>query len=266
MLGCRASEEVRRAGRPLRSWARTLLLGTLAVVLATSGCNRRIGGGEFLPGAQYVLPPEEVNYGLSTGEWTARWWQWAFEQTRTGHPLYDLTGVDATRGQAVPVWFLCGAPGAVGPVNRTVDVPAGTALFFPVVAEQANPTNCQQPDLPYSVTDMRELLDARMAAYHDIFCAIDGDVVVASPDFVGASRWRAQALGFETWLPDDNILFDACGGSPPPARVVSPVASDGIWLMIGPMPSGGHTVQFRYRQEGFPITFVDVTYHINVLR
>ena len=57
------------------------------------------------------------------------------------HPLFDAPGTDGSEGQSGKVWFLGGtflstevASGAyLGTADRTITVPKGTALFFPIV-------------------------------------------------------------------------------------------------------------------------------------
>ncbi len=83
-----------------------------------------------------VLPPESNPFGLTYGEWAARWWQWAFSLPATHHPGFGTT--ECSAGQSGPVWFLSGAfCGSVGTtvfpcVNNTVSscqIPAGKALW-----------------------------------------------------------------------------------------------------------------------------------------
>ena len=47
------------------------------------------------------------------------------------NPLLDQTGQNAALGQSGEVWFLAGTTG--GSAERTVTVPPGKALFFPIV-------------------------------------------------------------------------------------------------------------------------------------
>jgi hypothetical protein len=62
----------------------------------------------------------------------AKWWEWALETSASEKPLTDTTGqfaaVNLPNG---PVWFLAGNTGGI--TVRTFTVPAGKALFFPIV-------------------------------------------------------------------------------------------------------------------------------------
>jgi hypothetical protein len=68
-------------------------------------------------------------YGLTYGEWTARWWQWAYSIPKDVNPAYDDTGRYCTQGQSGPVWFLTGTYGH--PVDRYCTIPFGKAILFP---------------------------------------------------------------------------------------------------------------------------------------
>jgi hypothetical protein len=242
----------------------------LAAALFATGCPSPRGGPPRPPEASpFVLAPEGLHYGASYAEWSQRWWQWAFELPRAGHPLYDETGQDALAGQIPPVYFLGGVFTANGqPVDpfavRSIEIPSGTALFFPVINSGWDNTNCLGPDTDWSFTEMRGFVADAVESYVDLLCEVDGVTVIDSPDLAGAVRFRAQAPAFSLRLTADNIYFDFCGGVPLPPRTVDPFASDGIWMMIGPMPAGGHTLTFGGTQSsnGFR---TEVTYHVTVL-
>jgi len=55
---------------------------------------------------------------------------------KTGvNPVTDTTGQFCATGQKGAVWFLAGTFGVPSSVSRTCTVPAGQALFFPVIGE-----------------------------------------------------------------------------------------------------------------------------------
>jgi hypothetical protein len=55
-----------------------------------------------------VFQPDSKPYGLTYGDWTARWWQWAYSIPKDTNPAYDDTGKYCAEGQYGPVWFLTG--------------------------------------------------------------------------------------------------------------------------------------------------------------
>ena len=106
-----------------------------------------------------------------------------------------------------------------------------------------------------------------MSPVRDVYCELDGDRVLDAPDIAAAIRFRAMADGFTVRFPADNYAA-ALGCDPEPAQIIDPIASDGIWMMIAPLPPGGHTLRFG---GTFPATpnsayfHLDITYHITVL-
>src|SRR5262249_16120462 len=62
----------------------------------------------------------------------AKWWQWVLETPASINPLLDSTGDNGAINQPHGnVWFLAGNTG--GTTVRNVTIPAGRALFFPIV-------------------------------------------------------------------------------------------------------------------------------------
>ena len=53
-----------------------------------------------------VRPPYAKAYGLTYGEWSAAWWQWALSLPVGAHPLFDTA--DCSAGQSGKVFFLGG--------------------------------------------------------------------------------------------------------------------------------------------------------------
>src|SRR5689334_15805444 len=53
-----------------------------------------------------VLPVKSSPYGMTYGQWSARWWQWAFSLPIDRSPLFGTA--DCSAGQSGLVWFLPG--------------------------------------------------------------------------------------------------------------------------------------------------------------
>src|SRR5712691_4181128 len=107
--------------------AQTALLAAGMIALFTTLPAHAGAGGQQNPG---VLPPDSSPFGASYSQWSERWWQWVFSLPVGHHPLFDTADVSA--GQSGQVWFL-GGNFTGKPETRNVTIPAGIALFFPVL-------------------------------------------------------------------------------------------------------------------------------------
>lgn len=191
-----------------------------------------------------VIPSQARPYGKTYGQWGAQWWVWAstilpLEQ----NPIVDPTGEFCTAGQSGPVFFLAGTFG--DPATRTCTVPAGKALFFPIVNAM-----CWAPEDVEAFGSLKACTDFYMSHVTVLEAEVNGIALADLP------RYRAASPDFT--LPAPNI-FGLDG--PRTSR------SDGFWLMLAPLSAGGHQVHFRGVLD-FPeweFTFeVDATYHLTV--
>ena len=84
-----------------------------------------------------VIPHTARPYGLSYGQWSARWWQFVFSIPAADNP--QLHDDKCEVGQSGPVWFLTGkfcveeSCQSFLSATRSCTIPAGKALFFPIV-------------------------------------------------------------------------------------------------------------------------------------
>jgi hypothetical protein len=84
-----------------------------------------------------IIPPNQEAFGASYSELAGAWWDWAINQPPDMNPILDETGAfaavgqDANRGLGKEIFFLAGNFG--GDTVRTVTVPKGKALFFPLL-------------------------------------------------------------------------------------------------------------------------------------
>jgi len=97
----------------------------LTVVLTLASAAPTAFAAEGNPG---VLPP----LGNTYAQLSAKWWRYVLSFPAATNPLLDPTGADCAAGQQGKVFFLVGS--FIGPVVREeCIVPAGAALFFPVI-------------------------------------------------------------------------------------------------------------------------------------
>ena len=252
-----------------RSLCRAVSLGVLCAGLVLGACG---GSGTFhARGASYVLKPDLVHYGASYSEWAVRWVQWAYEIPLDNHPLFDTVGTDVGVGQVDPVWFLGGVFGELAVptearAERTIDVPYGVALFFPILNAIMDNVGCLPEDWgpDKSSTELREFAYDLVNEVGDIYCYVDGDKIIDTVGLAGAVEFRAIAAEFSAYIPANNLFVGLCG-DPPLETVVTPIATDGIWMMLGPMQPGMHELHFGGAFPNYGPFIIDITYHVNVL-
>ena len=95
------ASRVRARSRRALVFVIQMLVLLLMPAIALAGGPRKVDPGNG--GNPRVYPPGSRPFGLSYGEWSARWWQWAYSMPVTGHPLFDETGADCAAGQSGPV-------------------------------------------------------------------------------------------------------------------------------------------------------------------
>ena len=79
-----------------------------------------------------IAPIGSSPEGQTYGRWAVEWLQWAYGVPGAVNPLTDTTGEFCAQRQVDNVWFLAGTPGSE-PIERTCEIPAGKALFFPQI-------------------------------------------------------------------------------------------------------------------------------------
>jgi hypothetical protein len=120
-----------RNRRPARALA---VAGIAAAALTLPAIAAGTGGpGEGLaPPTFVVVPPTQTWAGKSYADLAGEWWRWAAQIPASLNPVADRTGFLCRIGQSGSFFFLAQSGG--GPaVRRTCTVPAGRAVFFPVI-------------------------------------------------------------------------------------------------------------------------------------
>lgn len=234
----------------MRYWRSSIVLIVAVVVLmgSTTAFARNPNPG--------VLPPNSHPRGLTYGEWSARWWQYAFSVTTLDNCPAEPSG---------PLWFLAGTTdGTIATRNCTV--PAGRAILFPiinaewsVVEAQANGDACLVPAIPSGTSD--EALRACAIAQINHVTKLEADV--DGVPLQDLTIYRALSPAFDFTAAPGN-LFGVCSQSGCTTHAVA----DGFWIMLTPLSAGSHTVHFR-GEAFFPelnnFTFVTgATYNLTV--
>jgi hypothetical protein len=228
-----------------------LVLGL--AVLAAPSVMARDGDGVK------VIDRDSVAYGRTYSEWSAAWQQWALSIPVAEHPLFD--NGPCSVGQSGPVWFLGGKFCAVNNPNcgtsnvvRSCSVPAGTALYIPVLNAEWSVLETNNP--------LEQIDDLRSLAASDI------DGTSNEMDIDGRQirnllqDFRVQSAAFVFTIPNDN-LFNAVGEGPYPGGSYFPGLDDGVYVMLAPLRSGPHKIHFHGFMPAFNFT-LDVTYNLTV--
>ena len=179
-----------------------------------------------------VLPPDATAYGLNYGQWGAEWWSWAFSSSLADNPLVDTTGENCDTNQMGNVWFLAGfldVFGEGGPVVRECKVPAGKALFFPII---------NTVFIGFSGDTEEEL---RAAANAEIDGVSELEVRIDGEPLEDLWQYRAESPAFAIDLPPGAILDELFGLS----GTFEPTVTDGYWIMTAPLPPGEHEIYLR---------------------
>jgi hypothetical protein len=216
-----------------------------------------------------VITPDSVAYGRTYSEWSAAWWQWTFSIPVASHPLFD--NGDCSIGQSGPVWFLGGKfcqTGGVctGAATRSCSVPAGEALFFPILnVEDSAPEEpafgCGDSFPPLTggtIAEMRKCAGSFVDGTNHLEADVDGKAIRHLK-----TEFRVPSVEFEVTWPSDNVL-NAIGEGPYAAGTYSPVVDDGIYVMLPPLSAGSHTLHFK---GSFANGFTeDITYNLVVTK
>src|SRR5262249_41628433 len=159
------------------------------------------------------------------------------------NPVTDRTGQFAGEGQSGPVWFLAGNFG--GEVTRKCSVPAGKAIFFPVVNQgQGAPADKANEEF------LRALAKAVMDTAHDL------EVIVDGKPLKDVMSYRVQSPLFTFNAPEKEADAVIPTGTGKQKTVV-----DGYWVMLKPLTPGEHVVRFKGKVKRTRFS-LDVTYKL----
>lgn len=201
-----------------------------------------------------VIPPNLQPFGMSYGEWSARWWQWALSLPMPQNPFYDEGGNcgNGANGQLGPVWFLTGVINTSGKAVRNCTIPAGKALFFPLINVECSTLEAP-PFFGRNEAELREC--AKGFRIKSAFAEVDG-VKVGE-----LKRFLVMSPMFTFSLPKTNVLgIDYCEN--PETAQLGQSVSNGYYLMLAPLPAGKHVIRFG---GAFPDFSLDITYHLTVV-
>lgn len=207
-----------------------------------------------------VFPPNAHPYGKSQAQWTADWWSHMFSFGCDNFPLFDTDGSSAGLNTAGPVIFLPGNFG--GETTRTITVPHGKALLFPIL------NNIWLYSACYGAAEEDEAfangtLEAYISSIIDPVLSADGTTVSATLDGIAFNNLKNYRFKSGLYEFNANPELVDCLGDPCLVADDLLALTNGFWLMLKPLSRGQHTLNFQGAIEDFGFS-LNVTYHITV--
>jgi hypothetical protein len=189
----------------------------------------------------YLIPPDVPVADVSQEDWSRTWWQWAASFERAASPVADSTGRLCASNQSGDVWFLAGTYGSAR-TFRTCTIPRGKYLFFPIVnyIVTPNPSSTQPLSCAQAIDSAARMTDDLLR----ILLEIDGRPYDGLVEHRQATRQ----------------CFDLGALSRPPLHLY-PVAANGYYVMLRPLPPGEHVINFG---GALPSNVQLVTYMLSV--
>ena len=178
-----------------------------------------------------IFPPGSKPYGLTYSKHIENFWKWALGIDKDENPLNDQTGEKCATGQLnsnSSVFYLTFNNG--GTTERICKVPAGSALFVPVM--QVEISNKDLPDA--TPQDLKEAAKEDQDSVNSLYLKI-GDKEYNLNEL---QKYRNPTDVFDVNYADDGIFGIVEGG---PTKV----AADGFYVITEPLQKGNHTVHYK---------------------
>lgn len=231
----------------LKSVLRSLIGITLIFAVAS--------GARSEDDVQVIVGPDESVAGHTQLFWAQTWWQWVLsipDTPQAPNPFNDQTGTSAAIGNTGPVFFLAGVFGSGGMASRTITVPSGKPVFFPVAniffaavgpTGQPDPAPCPKPlTLSCALGQIR----GPISNATNMTVTIDNKTI-PTPNI---KNFRQTSTSFFTvTLPPSNLFVVL-----PPSVVLPPKmyfpnnpvwVQDGYYVMLNNLSLGTHTLHFH---------------------
>jgi hypothetical protein len=224
------------------------------------------GPGSTATAEHGVKTRQPTIFGRTYGEWSAKWWQWAYAGSKGENAVEDETGefcaVNQPEGK---VWFLAGTFG-VPDVKRTCTIPPNRALLYPLIASTW--TDCPgtaDEDIPDA--EIRALLATGTSA-GDLACQLTSTLDGVAISSLQISTVRTQSPKFASILPKNSVIAADCTPPLPPGKTGRQI-SEGYWVMLPALSPGKHTLTLHGAGcdavTGAVFFETGVTYHLTVL-
>ena len=207
-------------------------------------------------GQPNIAPIHSHPYGQTYGEWAADWWQVALETPASVNPFTDDHGEHCEQGDMENVWFLFGSLTPDITIERSCEIPVGTALFFPLLTVFYG-AFLDDPDRTEEF--IRRQVECAETAAQTLQFEFNGEPVSGLDRF-----FEPSGSFYEVQLPEDNI-FDATEDDILELKL-SPSVDAGFYLLLRPLPPGTYQLHWEGAAEGcsFGDFTQNVTYHLTI--
>jgi hypothetical protein len=186
----------------------------------------------------------EQPFGKSWQLWAASWCRWMISIPKKKNPSLDRTGKYCSINQDNRnVWFLTGTFGNIGPIKRKCIIPAGKAIFFPILVKE---------DSLVEDSDLRTEDDLINRCEQATNRLIDIEASIDDKRIDQLENYRVRSEVFDLSFPEDNVYNVRPG--------LTRSVCDGYWLFIKPLAPGIHSINFRGE------TSLDEPYTLNQLK
>lgn len=166
------------------------------------------------------------------------WTRWALEQPWSTGPVLDPDGSACASEQHGNTWFLAGTNG--GPVVRECTIPAGKALFFPLVNYWLSPPADYYEMYPEQewIDYATELFAEKRASTCELTLRIDGQDLLPDLETMDEELYVIVLEPFSVVLGEDSWATKY--GGLPGARETF---VHGHWALLEPLPPGDYTLE-----------------------
>lgn len=180
-------------------------------------------------------------FGEPWEKWAAMWCNWLLSIPKKKNPAVDKTGKYCSINQTNKnVWFLAGTFGNIIPINRKCTIPAGKAIFFPILEKE---------DSLLEDLDLKTEEELKKRSREATDKLIHMEVTINGEKVHRLENYRVQSEVFDSTFPEDNI-YDLRPG-------LTRSVCDGYWLFIKPLEAGKHYIHFKGEtslNESFTLT------------
>ena len=228
----------------------SIILGVVATVVLFGAVTAL--AEDVNPG---VAPPDSKPYGKTYGEWAAALEQWIEAIPYGVNPANDPDGSQSAINQSGSVWFLAGTFKDTTNTKgyfRSVTIPAGTAIFFPLI-DYLNDYPCPEPP-PFEPAPGQSLEAFLTSGAKTIINGVNQLEADLDNQLLSAYRFNSRLFSFTAAGSLSQI--DSCITGSPQLGVV-----DGYWLFLNPPSPGKHKLHFLGALPGFK---TEVTYYLTI--